>query len=360
MKRIIISLDGTWQTAEQDNPTNIKMIHDCFAPFDQNGTPQIVQHFDGVGTHGSKLKRIFSGLTGSDLEDRIKEAYKFIVQNYEDGDEITFSGFSRGAFTARTLNGMIYKSGVIDPNKVHNLDQAIEGAYDFYQTDHQPNSKQSIAYRDLNAMTTRPKTILACFETVGSLGIPPQLNTLANLFNKDHAFHDTRVNRNTTHAFHIAAIDEHRKNFKLTPMRASENADTQVMQFWCIGDHSAIGGGSDHNKDKPLSDIAGLKMIELLRRDCGIGFDQTKIDKYFASDALANPERDFKQMGFFWKVLGLNTKRMIGLGEQFSDSVGKRWKNNPEYRPSELNKFSDDAGNFPLCNIPTFPAPPKP
>lgn len=352
MKRIIVSLDGTWQTAEQDNPTNIKLIHDCFMPYDKNGVEQLTKHFSGIGTQGSKLKRLFNGITGGSLEGRIKEAYKFIVENYNNGDEIILSGFSRGAFTARTLNGMMYKAGIIDPNKVDNLDAAIDEAYDFYQTNHRPNSKQGAAFREKYAMETRPKTVLACFDTVGSLGIPPQLTTFANLFNKDHAFHDTRVNRNTTHAFHIAAINEYRKNFQLTPMRASENADTQVTQLWCVGNHSAIGGGSNKNRDKPLSDIAGLKMIELLDKQCGIGFSAAKIQEKFQPNALANPNSDFKQKGLIWKISGLNTQRIISMSEQFADSVGERWKNIQNYRPSQLNKFSDTSGNFPLCPYP--------
>ncbi|MAH06512.1 MAG: hypothetical protein CL561_13230 [Alphaproteobacteria bacterium] len=352
MKRIIVSMDGTWQTGEQDNPTNIKLIHDCIAPYDQSGTPQLAQHFDGTGTKGNKLKRVFSGITGGDIEDRIKEAYKFVVENYEDGDEVVFSGFSRGAFTARTLNGMIYKSGIIDPSKVDDIDQAIEDAYDFYQSDHRPNSKAGIAFRDKYAQTTRPKTILACFDTVGSLGIPAQLKTLANIFNRDHAFHDTQVNRNTTHAFHIAAIDEQRKNFPLTPMHASDKADTQIMQLWCVGNHSAIGGGSDNNKHKPLSDIAGLKMIDLLQRHCGLGFDAEKMKENFQPNIHINPRSDFKQSGAMWKLFGINTRRIINLGEQFDETVGIRWKHNHLYRPKELNKFSDQDNNFPLCRLP--------
>ncbi len=352
MKRIIISLDGTWQTGEDDTPTNIKLIHDCIAPVDQNGVTQLAKHFAGVGTQGNKLKRLFTGITGDDLEDRIKEAYKYIIENYNDGDEVILSGFSRGAFTARTLNGMIYKSGIIDPSKVADVDKAIEEAYDFYQTDHRPNSKAGLEFREKYAKTTRPKTILACFDTVGSLGIPAQLKSLANIFNRDHAFHDTKVNRNTTHAFHIAAIDEQRKNFPLTPMHASDNADTLIMQLWCVGNHSAVGGGSEKNIDKPLSDVAGLKMIDLLQRHCALGFDVTKMEETFKPDIHANPRSDFKQDGLMWKLFGINSRRIINLKETFEDSVTDRWHKNPHYRPVQLNKFSDKDKNFPLCPWP--------
>lgn len=351
MKRIIVSLDGTWQTRDQDNPTNIKLIHDSIAPVSADGVEQIKQHFDGVGTKGGKLKRMFSGLTGADLEDRIKEAYKYIVENYEDGDEVVLSGFSRGAFTARTLNGMIYKSGIIDPNKVEDLDKAIDEAYDFYKTNHKPNSKHGIKFREENSKDNRPQTVLACFDTVGSLGVPVQLKTLACIFNGAHEFHDTRVNRNTKHAFHIAAIDEQRKNFPLTPMQSCKGADTVVKQLWCVGNHGAIGGGSEDNEHKPLSDIAGLSMIELLTKEYGLGFDAEKVKENFNPDVQIKPESDFKHEGLLWKITGLNEYRVIDMKQQFDYSVHERWKSNDQYRPAQLKKFSDDQGNFPICKV---------
>tara|TARA_R110002124_G_scaffold149220_1_gene315183 strand:- start:348867 stop:349967 length:1101 start_codon:yes stop_codon:yes gene_type:complete len=361
MKRIILSLDGTWQTADQDNPSNIHLMHECFAATDKDGNEQRLKHFDGVGTKGGKLKQIWAGLTGSDVSSRIKEAYKYLVENYESGDEVVLSGFSRGAFTARTLNGMIYKCGILDGTKAENIDidEAVDEAYSFYKNNIKPQNKGAIQYRIDHSHEQRPQVILACFDTVGSLGVPAQLRTLGGIFNKRHAFHDTRVNPHTKHAFHIAAIDEQRKNFPVTPMTSCKDATTSVKQIWFSGNHAAIGGGSSKNKNKPLSDNAGIAMIKLLENDAGLAFDHDKVNERFTPDPLVNPQSDFKQKGLIWKISGLHTKRPISLKEAFDFSVMDRWNAITNYRPSELKKFLfKDADNaeteevFGACAMP--------
>jgi uncharacterized protein (DUF2235 family) len=359
MKRIILSLDGTWQTADQDNPSNIHLMHECFAATDKDGNEQRLKHFDGAATKGSKLRQIWGGMTGSDVSDRIKEAYKYLIENYESGDEVVLSGFSRGAFTARTLNGMIYKCGILDSAKITDIDKAVDDAYDFYKNNMKPQNKGAIEYRINNSHELRPQVVLACFDTVGSLGVPAQLKTLGGIFNKRHAFHDTRVNPNTKNAFHIAAIDEQRKNFPVTPMTSCKDAATSVKQIWFSGNHEAIGGGGDTDRNKPLSDNAGLAMIKMLEQDAGLAFDHGKIQERFTPDALANPNTDFKQEGFVWKISGLCSKRPISLKESFDLSVKDRWDAVINYRPSELKKFlfknPDDSGEkdiFGVCPMP--------
>lgn len=356
MKRIIVSLDGTWQTKNQPNPTNVKLVHDCIADVDENGIKQVKKHFDGVATKGSKIRRTFNGMTGADIKERIKEAYKFIVENYEGGDEVVLQGFSRGAFTARTLNGMIYKSGILDPKKVEakgeTLDQAVEAAYKFYQNKEKPNNEKSKAFRANYALDTRPETVLACYDTVGSLGVPVQFRLLSKVFNNVHNFHDTRVNRNTKHAFHLAAIDEKRKNFPLTPMTCCENAYTNVEQVWCVGNHSSVGGGSDETSRKPISDIAGVKMIALLAERYGLGFNSEKVQELFQPDINAVPEDDFANKGFPWRLKWFKKCRDISAEEKLDDTVIERLLNNQKYRPSQLKVFANEQGGYDVCPLP--------
>src|SRR5690606_38993578 len=111
MKRIAICCDGTWNRADQEEngtpcPTNVVKLAYRIAKRDDDGNPQIAYYGQGVGT-GNTLDRVTGGAFGHGLEDNILDAYRFLIGNYESGDQLYLFGFSRGAFTARSLAGMI-------------------------------------------------------------------------------------------------------------------------------------------------------------------------------------------------------------------------------------------------------------
>src|SRR4051812_2972228 len=110
MKRIVLCCDGTWNRADavkegEATPSNVVRAAYLVAKA-ASGGPQVVWYDQGVGT-GNSLDRISGGAFGSGLDDHIFEAYRFLIANYEFGDELYFFGFSRGAFTARSIAGMI-------------------------------------------------------------------------------------------------------------------------------------------------------------------------------------------------------------------------------------------------------------
>jgi uncharacterized protein (DUF2235 family) len=108
-KRIIVCSDGTGNTAIKGRGTNVFKL---FEAVDLNGhrydptlTPQIAIYDDGVGTENFKPLKIFAGATGWGLSRNVKHLYKELARVYDPGDEIYMFGFSRGAFTVRTLAG---------------------------------------------------------------------------------------------------------------------------------------------------------------------------------------------------------------------------------------------------------------
>src|SRR5919112_1185335 len=116
MKRLILCCDGTWNTADQQKdgeacPSNVVRLAYRIAKRDGD-IPQITFYDQGVGT-GNWVDRLSGGAFGNGLEDNIHDAYRFLVGNYESGDEIYLFGFSRGAFTARSIVGMIRKCGIL-------------------------------------------------------------------------------------------------------------------------------------------------------------------------------------------------------------------------------------------------------
>src|SRR5688500_16510345 len=116
-KNIVICSDGTGNTAIKDRGTNVFKL---FEALDVNGhrshpdlRRQLAFYDDGVGTQELRWIRIFAGATGYGLSRNVKRLYREICRVYEPGDSIYLFGFSRGAFTVRTLGGLISDCGIL-------------------------------------------------------------------------------------------------------------------------------------------------------------------------------------------------------------------------------------------------------
>lgn len=121
-KNIVICSDGTGNTAIKGRGTNVFKL---FEAIDLNGhktqpelTPQVALYDDGVGTENFKPLKIFTGATGYGLSRNVKQLYKELVRIYDPGDRIFLFGFSRGAFTVRTLVGVIAACSILDVKKL--------------------------------------------------------------------------------------------------------------------------------------------------------------------------------------------------------------------------------------------------
>ncbi|MBI3798630.1 MAG: DUF2235 domain-containing protein, partial [Deltaproteobacteria bacterium] len=120
-KKLVVFFDGTWNSADQHTkngqpcPTSIAKLFEATLPDDGQSNPQIVHYVQGVGTR--RLERFSGGGFGYGISDNIKEGYRFLVSNYRQGDEIYLFGFSRGAYTARSLAGLIRNLGILKREK---------------------------------------------------------------------------------------------------------------------------------------------------------------------------------------------------------------------------------------------------
>ncbi len=116
MKRIVILIDGTWNDERQSDLTNVAKLDPRTRPIiktrGSDGTEQIVFYHDGVGTKGSLLERILGDAIGLGLKRMVQDAYAFLADKFTAGDEIHILGFSRGAYAARALAGLIGASGI--------------------------------------------------------------------------------------------------------------------------------------------------------------------------------------------------------------------------------------------------------
>ena len=252
-KRLVVCCDGTWNDTDQGTDyTNVSRLAWAIKPIDANGVPQIVYYQSGVGTAGTKASQIASGALGMGLSHNMRDAYSFICHNYCEGDEIFLFGFSRGAYTARCVGGLIGFAGLIGKR---DLDRFLELWKAYKEKD-----KAALASFDTRKSDARIKCV-GVWDTVGAVGIPEDLARFDILFRKYYGFFDSDLGAHIEHAFHAVALDERRKNFvpTLWTQKPEGKANGQELkQVWFAGVHSDVGGGyPEHgSSDIPLAWMA--------------------------------------------------------------------------------------------------------
>ncbi len=250
-KRLITCNDGTWnKPAEKDKQgneinTNVCYLYNAIEKKDKNGVEQRKFYDTGVGSGYQLLDQLAGGLTGEGIDRKIKNAYQFLVLNYEPGDEIYLFGFSRGAYTARSLAGFVRCCGILKPENMHFIDEAFRlyrdrNDYTKPESDLMRSFRKNFCFEDV----TRIKFI-GVWDTVGAMGIPLSAWQLYN--SKKYNFHDAILSSTVDYAYQALAIDEHRKNFAPVLWELSGNqkdhGNIEVEQRWFAGVHSDVGGG---------------------------------------------------------------------------------------------------------------------
>ncbi len=232
---------------------------------------EIIRYYDpGVGTR--LFNRVRGGAFGKGVSENISQAYDFLCQTWEPGDEIYVFGFSRGAYTARSLVGLLNLIGLLD-HKLSRDPQNRQIVMDYLHTYikylHQQTQFELQYEQTKPSEPTKPKLLegipewrkntpvkfIGVWDTVGSLGIPNRFrNFLAGFtFNVHETLGNTEICSNVEYAYHAMAIDEHRVDFKVTPWTyANKSTDLppqlkDVQQLWFVGAHSNVGGGYENN-----------------------------------------------------------------------------------------------------------------
>lgn len=244
-RRLILCLDGTWNDASGATITNIVRLRDMIQPgvleFD-NAPPveQRIYYDEGVGTGAGAVDRALGGALGLGLGTNVRQAYRFLSQFYAPGDEIFIFGFSRGAFTARSLAGYVGASGLLQPQ--HCTPELEERAWRNYRTDPKDRfPSEGVALARLCHAQVAIQ-VLGVFDTVGALGIPvKRLNGLGRHW---FSFHDARLSSVVKVSLHALAIDEKRGPFSAALWERPFHANNkEVEQVWFPGVHSDVGGG---------------------------------------------------------------------------------------------------------------------
>jgi uncharacterized protein (DUF2235 family) len=265
MKRIIVCCDGTWnKPGSKDRgkvvKTNVQKMYEAINTATSK-VKQVKFYGQGVGTGFSARDHFLGGGTGLGIDRNIQDAYKFVMWNYEPGDQLYLFGFSRGAYTVRSLAGLIRNCGIMKPEYLHLVDEAYHLYRDRTELTH-PDSDLMKAFKRSYGIDEEETKIkfMGVWDTVGALGIPLRW---FNWLNKKYSFHDVKLSSQIKYAYHALAVDEKRKIFGPALWEISEKAinasDPQICeQVWFPGVHSNVGGGY---ADSGLSDSALLWMI---------------------------------------------------------------------------------------------------
>jgi uncharacterized protein (DUF2235 family) len=329
---IVICCDGTWNSADQEAVngelcvTNVLKIACRLKKENDVHELQIVYYDQGVGT-GNALDRIVGGAFGDGLEANIHDAYRFLIANYEPGDRIYLFGFSRGAYTARSLAGMIRRCGILDRTKVREYPNAKR----IYRTTRSAEDQAAVEFRKRAAIEL--DTSIQCvgvWDTVGALGIP--LRAFGRQNKEKYEFLDTRLSKAIKYAFHALAIDEHRGTFKPTLWDSVPITGQTVQQVWFAGAHSDVGGGYPEHS---LSDIT-LEWMMSAAEMAGLEFDPAVVG------ALKPPKPDPLQPAHnsrkgLYNVQPAIERQVGAFGtEYFHQRLIERWQKDPSYRPKSL------------------------
>lgn len=316
-KKLAIFCDGTWNDLSMAEPTNVVRLARSVADRarDTARTQQVVYYDEGVGVAGNiswiidRATRIIGGALGRGLDRKVENAYRFLVLNYCPGDEIYVFGFSRGAYTARSLCGMIRKCGILRRAHLDHVDAAMR----LYRSKETKDSPDAVLFRTKFAHSVatafgdvaedereapaglapmsaryqyRPQAMVqlmyaGIWDTVGAMGVPDGLDLFG--YNKKYEFHDLEASNLVTSIRHAVAANDRRSLFDATLYKNLDRLNERwadktnhnvenggaknfvpyayrpYQQSWFPGDHGSVGGGS---RDRSHSSAALIWIAE--------------------------------------------------------------------------------------------------
>ncbi len=337
MKRIVICADGTWNLRDQTDektgkrrPTNVTKIARAVLPRTTAGVDQVVCYHDGLGTSGP-MDKVTGGAFGDGIEDNIRNLYRFIAYNYLPGDELFFFGFSRGAFTVRTLAGFMHRIGLVEKDD----DYFVPDLYACYQSLCADDSEQwKHAHRHIRNKRPCPKIrFIGVWDTVGALGAPGAMGQILN--KKKYDYHDVKLNPTIENAYHALAIDELRKPFTPTLWEKPAGWSGGLEQAWFPGVHSGVGGS--YAPDGLANEA--LHWIAEKAENCGLDLDSNYLGFF---RPCFNSEKH-ESFSFKYQVLGGKHHRPIGEfaahGECVHQAAMDRRNLFADYRPEKLEAY---------------------
>jgi uncharacterized protein (DUF2235 family) len=355
-RKLAVFLDGTWDKAIGN--TNVWRLKSLCA----QQPDQLIYYSAGVGT--SSGNNVRGGVFGYGIDDLLTLAYQWLIENYLDGDTLFIFGFSRGAFAARSLSGLISRCGLLKLGAPLSIDQ-LYARYrrgNEVRTVHELAESSAVAAGLSNEESwllrySRPIAVrfTGVWDTVGAVATSGAFHLLTG---GDHSFLDVNLRRTEQNVFHALAIDENRKVFDATllsqyapgtdptaPWTTPRPIDS-VGQRWFAGAHGNIGGGS---YDDLLAQLP-LRWLMAKAEKFGLVFRQTlDVDDKAATSPIEDSFTPFLHGAYallhaerrYWRPIGrspeVRTHTVVHtINETIDRSVFERWRARPEYRPQNM------------------------
>ncbi len=323
-RNLALCLDGTWNSDDSSSPTNVVKTHRAIRSTTAAGTEQLSYYDRGVGT--GRFDRFRGGVLGLGLARNVELAYQWLTSNYLPRDRLFLFGYSRGAYAARSLAGLIGLCGIPDGRRcaladVRPADAARRGMAIYRLSGRAREAREERAARHRETFCRAPagaggnradaprlsSTVhfVGVWDTVGALGVP--ITWLNWIGARRHRFHDVQLDRHIRRACHAVSIDEGRRPFEPTLWRSRQAPGQTVEQLWFPGVHGDVGGG---RKDTNLSDGALLWMWAKAHA-AGLAFDLESSGVDLAPDPFGPQGR----MSLAYRVLG-RRYRPIGAADE--------------------------------------------
>lgn len=281
-KRIVYCSDGTWDAPL--NGTNVYRMYKALAV----SSDQVTFYDDGIGADATGLARLLEGAFATSINQKVQMGYTKIAHVYEPGDQIYLFGFSRGAYTARCIGGMIANCGLPSGSFT---DDCVTQAFNAYRN---PGQRAGIlASLGACGLADAVITMIGVWDTVGALGIPA---IFGGIDVDKFGFLDLNIHPDVKNAFHCLAIDEQRAQFPATLWNVPNppNPGQTIEQVWFSGCHSDIGGGTPPggtvDSGTRLCDITMAYMVGKAKA-MGLTFDPAapaydQLDSQYALDLI--------------------------------------------------------------------------
>ena len=349
-RRLVLLFDGTWNKPESN--TNVEHLCRLIAPLDADGNPQLLNYLPGVGVKRG-LTHLLGGAFGYGLSGNVLDGYRWLCGNWQPGDWLYLFGFSRGAYTARSLGGLIRKCGLLRRDARGSVDKALaSSAYALYRdATSKPDDPAAVEFRASHSIEIDIHFI-GVWDTVGSLGIPLTASWFPYARSR-YQFHDTELSKIVKYAYQALALDEHRADFAPTvwtrnpytvkpgeSLTSKKREQIDIEQRWFIGSHSDIGGGNDCDgagrKPDPLPELP-LAWLQHKAIACGLACTAEPTPEPDADRGV--PRDSYAEFMYgLYKEFKPQFDRLLGTGvnEKIDDSVWRRWLADASYRSPSL------------------------
>ena len=309
----VVIFDGTMSSLEDGYETHAGMLFNLLQEVARS-QPVSLHYEAGIQWQG--LHRALNVMAGVGLNQQIRRAYGHIASRYKPGDRIFLFGYSRGAYAARSLAGVIDQVGLLKAEKA--TERNVREAFRHYRRD--PNSIVAESFSRAHCFEETPIEMIGVWDTVRALGL--RLPVLWRFAPVEHEFHNHDLGCTVRHGFHALALNERRRAFSPILWERREGYDGGLEQVWFPGSHGDIGGHLlGYEEARGFSNLSFVWMTDKAE-GCGLPLPEGW-RKDFPTDVLAP---SVGMNGGWGKLFLLRRRRIVGrhASEQMHSSVAER------------------------------------